>query len=451
MNRQAFASILLAGALFACGDSEKPAAPPPPAPSAPKPVTPAAPAAPTSLVVPSTTPAPDSLPKGLLLALSQFEVGPDGKVLPKPGPARAEILIREGGAWKLGGVIEDPDSNVFHKVMVYGAPDGPGILTLGGTKAALKLWRKDGKGGFKPVATLWEKDFGGKFSRMRDAEIADILGDGRNGIAVATHDQGVVATVVPKKNGAGYDVTEIDAEKDTFVHEIEVGDLDGDGKIEIYATPSEPNKLDGSEQTGKVTRYSPAAGQGRTVVADLGNRHAKEILVRDVDGDGRDELYVSVEASTSGSGTAMQIVEPVEILRFDAGTDPKAHNVIASVEDRLMRFLTSGDVDGDGTKEIVAAAFKSGLWLLRPGADPKAAWTVQQIDRDSSGFEHAALLTDLDGDGIDELYVASDDQGEVRRYVWRNGAFEKEVIYSRKPIGSAFTWNIMPVPVELLP
>ena len=31
------------------------------------------------------------------------------------------------------------------------------------------------------------------------------------------------------------------------------------------------------------------------MVADLGDRHAKEILVGDVDGDGTDELYVSVE------------------------------------------------------------------------------------------------------------------------------------------------------------
>ena len=75
---------------------------------------------------------------------------------------------------------------------------------------------------------------------------------------------------------------------------------------------------------------------------------------------------------------------------------------------------------------------------------------VEQIDEESSGFEHASLLADLDGDGTDELYVASDDQGEVRRYVARGDRFEKEVIHTRKPAGSAFTWNLMPVPVELV-
>jgi hypothetical protein len=445
-GRTAFTPILLAAALLACGgEKEKPAAAPtaPAASPAAKPATSS-----SSLLVPSTTPTPDSLPRGLLLALSQFAVSPEGKVLPQPGPAKLEILVRQGGVWKVSS-LEDPESNVFHKAMVYAAPDGPAILTLGGTKAALKLWRK-GKQGFESVATLWTRDFGGKFSRMRDAEIGDVFADGRNGLGVATHDQGVVATVVPKKKGGGYEVVEIDAEKDTFVHEIEMGDLDGDGVVEIYATLSEPNRLDGSEQAGFVARYVPAKGEKRVVVANLSGRHAKEILVRDIDGDGRDELYVAVEAKTEGSGPATRIVEPVEILRFDAGTDPKARNVVATLDDRFARFLTAGDIDGDGKREIVAAGFKSGLWLLRPGADPKRAWQIQQIDHNSSGFEHAALLTDLDGDRSDELYVASDDQGEVRRYVWHDGGFEKEVIHTRKPAGSAFTWNLMPVPVELV-
>jgi hypothetical protein len=310
------------------------------------------------------------------------------------------------------------------------------ILTAGGTKAMLKLWSS----GSEPEL-LWSEDFGGKFSRMRDVEVADLYGDGSATLAIATHDQGVVATVRPTAEG-GYEVARLDAEPNTFVHEIEIGDLDGDGALEVYATPSLPNKLDGTPQPGSVVRYVPAAGEGRVVVADLGDRHAKEILVDDVDGDGTDELYVSVEAVAGGR---------VEIVRFDAGTDPTAGTVIATLEDKLCRFLTAGDVDGDGVKEMVAAAHKSGLWMLRPAGDPRAEWSKTSIDRESSGFEHASILTDLDGDGVDELYVANDDDGEINRYLWQDGAPVKENLYTHPAGLSGFTWNIMPAPVELLP
>ena len=49
--------------------------------------------------------------------------------------------------------------------------------------------------------------------------------------------------------------------------------------------------------------------------------------------------------------------------------------------ERRMWINAPEDVDGDGKKEMVAAAFKSGLWLLRPGDDPKGEWSIESIDR----------------------------------------------------------------------
>ena len=378
-------------------------------------------------------PATDPLPNGLLLGLAVLESGPSG---PVPQPAQLGILTNDGNRWNYR-YLSDTDSNVFHKAMPFTPTGGePGILTAAGTKAMVKLWRPDGSS-----ETLWEEDFGGKFSRMRDMETADVNGDGATDIVVATHDPGVVAVLYGDSSG-GFTVEELDAEPNTFVHEIEVGDLDGDGVPEVYATPSLPNKLDGTPQPGFVTRYVPGLDQGRTVVADLGDRHAKEILVEDVDGDGTDELYVSVEAVAGGR---------VEILRFDADTDPAQGMLITSLDDSLTRFLTAGDVDGDGIKEMVAAASKSGLWLLRPGSDPRSEWSIESIDRNSGGFEHAAILTDLDGDGIDELYVANDDEGEVNRYIWVDGEPVRELLYTHPEGLSGFTWNIMPSPISLIP
>ena len=373
-------------ALAACGgDDEAPTANADPA-AASKPGAPPAP--------PLAPPTARDLPRGLLLALSTFRDGADGKPVPQ---SELVILTRAGGAWNAVSV-SDPDSNVFHKAMVVDLPGaGPSLVTLGGMQAAIKRWQK-GDGGLAPVETLWQAKFGGAFDRMRDAEAGDLFDDGKQALAVATHDQGVVAVVRAKQDG-GWTATELDRKPDTFVHEIELGDLDGDGVREIYATPSAPNKLDGTPQPGEVVRFVPGKSEGRAVVADLGLRHAKEILADDVDGDGRDELYVSVEAAEGGS---------LEVRRYEAGTDPKAGAVVVTLADPMCRFLTAGDVDGDGKKEMVIAAKDTGLWLARPGAEARSAWPTESIDADSRGFEHAALLTDLDGDGTDELYVAND-------------------------------------------
>ena len=127
------------------------------------------PKAPTKRV--DATELPDSLPNCLLLSYSQFQVV-DGKATAKPGPARLDILTREGAAWKTE-TIEDAQSNVFHKAMML-TPRGqaPGILTLGGSGAYLKLWRR-AKGKLRP-STLWQAEFGGKFNRMRDAEVCNL-------------------------------------------------------------------------------------------------------------------------------------------------------------------------------------------------------------------------------------------------------------------------------------
>lgn len=441
MSHRASATLLAISfsAVLACGGEEQPARPatPPLAaeapaakPAPPPPPEPPAPAAPRA-----------SLDKGIVLALAQF-VTEGGK--PVPGPARAEFLTLRNGTWEVSA-IEDPESNVFHKVMVYEGASGPTLLSLGGTAAMVKTWDKTDEG-LTPTA-IWQKDFGGKFSRMRDAEVGDLYGDGSAAIAVVSHDQGVVAVLRPKADGS-FEAIELDSQPDTIVHEVEIGDLDGDGVLEVYATPSAPNKLDGTPQPGEVVRYVPARGEGRVVVAALGDRHAKEILVEDVDGDGRDELYVAVEGHVDEN---KQLVDPVEIIRFDADTPADGGSAVAIIDDRLTRFLTAGDVDGDGTKELVAATFSKGVWLFRPQGDPHEMWVGELVDADSSGFEHAALLTDLDGDGLDELYVASDRHKEVRRYTWSGGGLERETIYTRPDDRPIFTWNLMPVEIGLVP
>jgi len=244
---------------------------------------------------------------------------------------------------------------------------------------------------------------------------------------------------VLSRDGKAWKVDEVDRAADTFVHEIEIGDVDGDGRKEFFATPSMPNVV-GKSQSGEVVMFEWDGDKyAKTVVEKHAARHVKEILAADLDGDGKAALFSVVEAEIEKVAGVNRIAKPVEIHEIDLSTPTPSIRTIATIEDAQCRFLAWGDVDGDGRSEMVAAAMKTGLWLLRQAGE---SWTATSFDPDSSGYEHATVVADLDGDKVAEVYVAADDQKELRRYVWKNGALARETIVPLPP--DVITWNLMP-------
>ena len=314
---------------------------------------------------PSTTTAPPAL----LVTQSRFvaELQPDGTTRQKPGPATLIVLRQAGAEWE-PETIEDPDSNVFHKAMVFD-PDGngPAVLTVGAMGAYLKAWRKDGEEW--TATTLWHPTFGGSFDRLRDLEIGDVTGDGKPEIVIATHDQGVVG-VLQQVDGA-WQATELDKRPGIFVHEVEIGDIDGDGKNEFFTTPSQPNTSGAEQQGGGIDMYRwDGSTFVRTPVMWSDAAHAKEILVADLDGDGTAALYAVLEAKTEAGSdcTKDPNMVPLRIVLYEPdGSGAFAERAAATLPDCMCRFLTWGDVDGDGSNEMIAATKNAGVWLLRRG------------------------------------------------------------------------------------
>jgi hypothetical protein len=382
----------------------------------------------------------------LLMSQAQFTWSTDknGERKPQPGPAQLVILtLRQGRFDSL--ILEDPDSRVFHKAICFDSPVGsagatePTILTLGATGAHLKTWRW--RDNHFEGTSHWDPHFGGKWDRLRDAELVDIDSDGKKELIIGTHDQGVIALVRPTADT--WAVQEIFRRPNTFVHEIEVGDVDGDGKPEIYATLSQPNKAAYS-QAGEILGITKR-GKGFVVesVDSFNHRHAKEILVTDLDGDGHDELYASIEAESETVGDKIVVHQPLEIRRYTKVGRTWKTEILTALDDAIQaRFILVGDLRAAGKKELVVTTMRDGIWLLTPPEKPHGLWRRISIDKDSSGFEHAATLADLDGDGRPELYVAADDQARVRRYTWDGATFSREDIFTLEP--SDLTWSIQP-------
>jgi hypothetical protein len=335
--------------------------------------------------------------------------------------------------YELGG------GNVFHKCVWWEPKFGePGILTISANMPYLLLWRREG-GKWTPEI-LWTEFVGGKEQRYRDVEVGDVDGDGQDELVLVTHDLGAI--YVLEQTEGGLVATEIHrTEERIFVHEVEIGDVDGDGKVEFFTTPSEPNRLDGHEQAGWVDMYrhnSDTGNYDRTVVAELLDRHAKEILVGDYNGDGTSELYVALEAE----GTELV----VGLRRYIWQDTAMVEDFTLDLKGKMCRFLNMADTDGDGVKEIIASTRKAGIFKAW---EQDGEWTSKKIIPFyvSSSFEHATACFDWDGDGKDDLFVASDDQQVMNHFVYN----EEKGKYDQTKIGKwsdekYYVWGVLPLP-----
>ena len=177
------------------------------------------------------------------------------------------------------------------------------------------------------------------------------------------------------------------------------------------------------------------------IIEEFPKRHVKEILAADVDSSGFPDLFAVLEAEMTRVGGKQQIMDTVKIKRYHYENGKYAGNIIASFPDVFCRFLNYGDVDGDGKIDLIVSTFKSGIWVLRRD---KSRWVKDLVDKDSSGFEHATLVFDIDKDGVSEIYVAADDQGALRKYQWDGNKFEREDLIPL-PEGN-ITFNITALP-----
>ena len=163
----------------------------------------------------------------------------------------------------------------------------------------------------------------------------------------------------------------------------------------------------------------------------------------DIDTDGKDELYGSIEAKVVNVKGQKKVKAPLDIRRF-IRTKPGAwkQKVIAKLPGGVQaRVLLAGDFKGTGKPQLIVTTMKDGIWLLEPGdAGMNAPWKKEQLDANSSGFEHAAGLADMDGDGKLELYVAADNQDSVRQYIWAGESAKRTEI---APLAKRdLTWTV---------
>lgn len=139
----------------------------------------------------------------------------------------------------------------------------------------------------------------------------------------------------------------------------------------------------------------------------------------DVDGDGTNDLIVGAQQEGAGFSRGRAYV-------FSGADGSELHHWEAADEFSLFGISVAalGDVTGDGLADVAVGAAQGDYVHVYSGADGTLAYEVSIPDRPGAfGFGTAlSCRRDLDGDGLCDLLIGSPDEAAVHAYSGVNGA-----------------------------
>jgi trimeric autotransporter adhesin len=224
-------------------------------------------------------------------------------------------------------------------------------------------------------------------------------------------------------------------------YSVAIGDIDGDGKADVAVTNLAANTISvfrNTSSSGSIT-----SGSFATKVDFTTGSSPYSAVLGDVDGDGKLDLVVANEASntvsvlrntaSSGSITSGSFASKVD---FATGTNPIS--------------IAIADIDMDGKPDLVTANFYSNtVSVLRNtvGSGISSSSFAAKVDFATATHPYSVAVGDLDGDGLPDIAVAN--QGSASVSVLRNTSASGTITSSSIAAKVDFTTGTNPYYVAL--
>ena len=215
---------------------------------------------------------------------------------------------------------------------------------------------------------------------------------------VVAPESGSPPTVRVFTNSGSEVVAEFDAYDSAFAGGVRLtmGDVDGDGEEEIVTVPGPGG--------GPQVRIFDLDGnlESDFFAFEEGLRSGYFVATGDVDGDGVEEIVVSMDEVEQGR---------IGVYDFDGDEVEESFMPFSDLSGKKSVRVAAGDVDGDGEDELIVS--------LGSGHEPLIQVLESDGDFLSEFLAYAATYTngvfvaagDLDGDGDDEIVTGTDNGG----------------------------------------
>ncbi|WP_370325344.1 FG-GAP-like repeat-containing protein, partial [Euzebya sp.] len=236
-------------------------------------------------------------------------------------------------------------------------------------------------------------------------EVADLDGDGDADVITFIDTPDLEGVFTHRNDGGTWTRAQLPvpvADVLTFTgFSFAVADADGDGAAEVYT----PEEQEGDEFAfDRLTRYTPDPSVTSFTRAVVSEPLLITRLLTSADAGARPELFVTgvggvVALSPTGPGSwsPLEVSDPATVRLIG----PPAH---------------PADVDGDGRTDVVTTTDEADLVVLRDPGTASGPWPTVFVDRPATVYPSVSTTGDIDGDGTPDVVTATDPRSD--RLVW---------------------------------